>query len=109
MLRYTGEDQRSVEARLWVIELDGVPSVAMGSAKTRVPRIQVELVRGGRAECRRAVLVAKSQAAAEDEREAERLFEEKYGWRLRATRALRLLLGAPPGEEPVLIQLEPCA
>ena len=40
VLRYTGEDQRSVEARLWVIELDGVPSVAMGSAKTRVPRIQ---------------------------------------------------------------------
>ena len=112
VLRYSDDQGKRVEARLWVIDLEGHPSVAMGSGKSRVAWIQanpdVELVRGERVECRRAVVISESAATPEGKRTAERLFAEKYGLRLHATRALRFVFGAPPGEEPVLIRLEPC-
>jgi hypothetical protein len=113
VLRYLDARGVQVETRLWVIDLEGHPSVAMGSGKRRVAEMQanpkVELVRGGRAECRMAAVIAGSAATEQQARLAERLFEEKYGVRLYATRALRFVMGAPPGEEPVLIRLEPCS
>ncbi len=112
VLRHADGRGGLVEARLWVIDLEGHPSVAMGSGKRRVHLIQanpnVELVRGGRVECRRAVVVPGSAATREGRRTAERLFEEKYGLRLQATRLLAFVFGDPPGEEPVLVRLEPC-
>jgi hypothetical protein len=112
VLRYTDERQRPVEARLWVIDLDGHPAVATGSANRRVALLQanpeVELARGDRVECRRAVLISASEATPEQRQRARRLFEEKYGLRPLASRTLALFFGAPSGEEPVLFRLEPC-
>jgi len=112
VLRYADGRQGQIEERLWVIDLDGNPNVATASSKRRVALLEanpdVELVRGGRVECRRAVLIPEAAAAPEARREAERLYEEKYGLRLYATRALALFLGAPPGEGRSLIRLEPC-
>ncbi len=112
VLRYADDQGGQVEERLWVVDLDGFPSVATASSKRRVALLQanpnVELVRAGRVECRRAVLTSESAAGPEDKQRVERLFAEKYGLRLDATRALALFLGAPPGDERVLIRLEPC-
>lgn len=50
VLRYTGADGARVETRLWVVDFDGEPCVAMGSAKQRVAALEanpeVELLRG---------------------------------------------------------------
>ena len=112
VLRYQDEQGKPVEDRLWVIDLEGRPSVATASSKRRVARIEahpeVELVRGGRAECRRAVVIRGSATAQETRRAAKRLYEEKYGLRIYGSRALSFFFGVPPGEEPVLIRLEPC-
>ena len=112
VLRYHDEQGKPVEDRLWVIDLEGRPSVATASSKRRVARIEahpeVELVRGGRSECRRAVVIPGSATAQETRRAAERLYEEKYGLRVYGSRALSFFFGVPPGEEPVLIRLEPC-
>lgn len=101
-----------VEDRLWVVDLDGRPVVATGSLKERVARVranpEVELVRGGRAECRRAVVITESDATGEERARVERRFEEKYGIRLQATRLLRVVFGSDPTEVPVVIRLDPC-
>jgi hypothetical protein len=111
VLRHRDERGSSVEDRLWVVDLDGLPSVTTGSDTHRVSLIRasphVELVRGRAVECRRATIVPAGSATSEGRRAAERLFREKYGYRLYASEALRKLLGGP-GAEPVLIRLEPC-
>jgi hypothetical protein len=113
VLRHRDEQGRPVEARLWVVDLGTDAIVATGSAKRRVAQIrarpEVELVRGGRSECRRAAVIEESGASQQQRRALERLFEEKYGVRLQATRLLAWFFGAPPGEQPVAIRLEPCS
>lgn len=113
VLRSTSDQGKRIEDRLWVIDLEGRPSIATGSEKSRVERLRahphVELVRGDRVECRRAIVIPESEATRESKRAAERLFEEKYGLRLHATRLLALFFGVPSGEETVLIRLEPCS
>jgi hypothetical protein len=113
VLRYTGADGHPTQARLWVIDLDGSPCVASGSENRRVELIrahpEVELVRGGRAECRRAVVMPASAGTEEARAKGKRLYEEKYGFRIQGSRLLRFVFGAPPGEEPALIRLEPCS
>ena len=116
VLRHKDAMGRQVEARLWVIDLDGVPIVASGSSNRRVAAIQgnpeVELVRAGRTECRRAIVIPESAATGTEmqgqKQRARRLAEEKYGLRLYATRILAAFFGSPVEEETVAIRLEPC-
>lgn len=112
LLRYTDARGRQIEDRLWVIDLEGVPSVTTGSDTKRVALIRsnpvVELVRDGRAECRRATVILGSSASEQQRQSAQRLYQDKYGARLHASSALRRFLGGP-GAEPALIRLEPCA
>jgi hypothetical protein len=111
LLRYTDDRGRQIEDRLWVIDLEGFPSVTTGSDTRRVALIRsnpaVELVRSGRAECRRATVLTATSATEQERQAAQRLYQEKYGARLHASSALRRFIGGP-GSEPVLIRLEPC-
>lgn len=112
VLRYRDDHGDRQDARLWVIDLDGAPSVTTGSDTRRAALIRanpdVELVRDGRVECRRARVFAADAGTSEDRRTAERLYREKYGFRLHVSQSLRTFLGGA-GAEPVLIRLEPCA
>lgn len=111
VLRYHDGRGSTLGDRLWVIDFEGRPSVTTGADARRVALIRadpdVELIRKGRVECRRAVVIPASAATPAARRVAEGLFQEKYGYRLYASRALRALLGGP-GAEPVLIRLDPC-
>jgi hypothetical protein len=112
VLRYQDESGAPVEARLWVVDLGDRPIVATGSRNKRVARIQahpdVELVRGDRTECRRAVLITEAAATQEERHAAERLFQKKYGLRVYGSRLLALFFGAPAGEEHAVFRLDPC-
>ena len=111
VVRYGDDRGGQIEDRLWVIDLEGHPSVTTGSDTRRVALIRaspsVELVRGDRVECRRATVIPAHSATAGQRHAVERLFREKYGYRIHASRALRKFFGGP-GAEPVLIRLEPC-
>ena len=100
-----------VSTRLWVLDLQGYPTVHSRPSARRTARMRadptVELVRGGRAECRVAELISESDLPEEVLQEAARIAAEKYGFRLRATRVLAALLGGTP-EEGILVRLKPC-
>jgi hypothetical protein len=114
VLRQADEHGEPFSTRLWVIDLDGAPSFLAQppSQQRRIALLRdhprVDLVRGGRSECRQALLVDASEA---DRAEAERLYREKYGFRLYFAGAfVGLLLGGPRSEEPeILVRLDPCA
>ena len=101
-----------VTTRLWVIDLQGYPSVHSRPSARRTARIRanprVQLVREGRAECRDAELLYESSLPEEVRQDAARLIEEKYGLRPYASYVLGAMLGGSP-EEAILVRLKPCA
>jgi hypothetical protein len=112
VLRQLDEEGEAFETRLWVIDLDGVPSFA-GRVPAEQRRIallekhpQVEMIRGGRSECRLAELVTPDERLG---REAQRLYAAKYGFRVAiASRLIVALIGGGSEENPVIVRLLPC-
>lgn len=114
VLRQMDENGEMFSTRLWVVDFNGYPSF-LGRPPDSQKRIgllrdhpRVELVRAGRADCRRAVLLPAPDVVHE---RLIQLYTEKYGVRAYlAGRLVGLLLGGSPGaEEPeILIRLEPC-
>jgi hypothetical protein len=112
VLRQQDDTGEPFERRLWIVDHRGIPSFAARPPEEqrriglleRHPR--VELVRGGRTECRIASLVAPDEAMG---REVERLYDEKYGFRVKVAGPLILkLLGGATDAPPVIVQLLPC-
>lgn len=101
-----------ISTRLWVIDLQGYPSVHSRPSARRTARIlanpRVQLVRGGRTECRDAELLYESSLSKDVRQDAARLIEEKYGFRPYASYVLGAMLGGSP-EEAILVRLKPCA
>lgn len=102
-------------ARLWVVDHEGLPWIGELDAPAAewVGRLregpEVELVRGGAAECRNAVFVLDPDSRAL----VHSMFLEKYRVPLTGARLLGLLRGGNPDPEAsagsaVLIRLEPC-
>ncbi len=102
-------------ARLWVVDHDGDPWIGkMDPSEARwVERLRAEetaqLVRGGRAQCRRPVFVEDAKVRME----LFSLFMEKYDTPLYGARLLGFLFGGDPdpmqaAESAVLVRLEPC-
>lgn len=121
VLRHLDERGESYGERLWVIDLRGRPSFVTSSSARRVALLQrypeVELVRGGRTECRRAAILGLDDDPGEETRrlyqelgeEARRLYEQKYGFRIQlASKLVGYLLGGRSEEGLVLVRLEPC-
>lgn len=113
VLRYADADGSARGMRLWVIDLDGHPSVVISSAKEQLELIRaapsLALERADTVDCRVARFVSESEAGPAERVRAESLFREKYGVRLLSTRLLGFFLAiAPEAAEPVLVQLMPC-
>jgi len=113
VLRQRDDDGAWFATRLWIIDLRGTPSFAARdpAEHRRIALLErhpdVELVRHGRSECRRAVL---ARGDAELGEEARRLYAEKYGFRIRlANELVVFLVGGGAKRDPVLVRLEPCA
>jgi len=111
-LRQRDESGQWFATRLWIVDLEGAPSFLARppDEHRRVGLLRdqprVELVRGGRAECRVASLESPSDAVRA---EAERLYREKYGFRVYvAGRLMGLLLGGRSDRPEILVRLEPC-
>lgn len=113
VLRQRDEAGEWFGTRLWIVDLRGTPSFGARdpSEHRRIAlleqRPEVELVRNGRSECRRARLV---RGDAELGAEARRLYDEKYGFRVHlANELVVFLVGGGAQRDPVLVRLEPCA
>ena len=111
LLRTIGERSQEFTTRLWVVDYNGHPWVSTGNPSTRkwLLRVrthsEVELVRGGLATCRRAVIV--DQAGVRERVSA--LISAKYRVPIYGSTFLNLF-AAPRGDsaDPVVIKLVPC-
>lgn len=94
-----------------MIDLQGVPTVHSRPGAGRTIRMRadprVRLERVGRTECRDAELMYESSLPEDVRQEAERLIDEKYGFRPYASYLLGAMLGGSP-EEAMLVRLRPC-
>ncbi len=112
VVRFVDSRDETKEMRLWVVDLDGLPTSAISSGKWQLPFIlrspRVEFLRAGNVECRVPTEVPELREARDIAVEARHLFETKYGPRLYTTRILGFFVGTSPEARTLLVRFEPC-